>query len=350
MAFTVDRSKFDAVLAELVENVKEHFASKGASHEVITYVEKCFYENSTNGKMIRGLSVPQTGLSTLNRPITEQEFHDLCILGWLVETLQAYLLMHDDIMDNSSTRRGKPCWYRRASVGMKAVNDGDILKSSIFFLLKLHFPKHPAYLKMMETFHEVAFMSEIGQECDGIASDERRIEEWTMAEYENLCNLKAGHYTFYLSVLLALQYLQLDTPLNVQQIRDVLIPLGGFYQSQNDYLDMFGDHRLTGKIGTDIQENKCSWVIIQALPKCSTEQRHILLGNYGQPSRDSAMKCQRIFELLPLREEYRSREDRVLGRLGVSICNLDESEGLRKGIFDILFHCVRGVTRKQAPH
>lgn len=40
MAFTVDRSKFDAVLAELVENVKEHFASKGASHEVITYVEK----------------------------------------------------------------------------------------------------------------------------------------------------------------------------------------------------------------------------------------------------------------------------------------------------------------------
>lgn len=40
MAFTVDRGRFDAVLAELVENVKEHFASNGASLEVITHVEK----------------------------------------------------------------------------------------------------------------------------------------------------------------------------------------------------------------------------------------------------------------------------------------------------------------------
>ncbi|RAK91857.1 farnesyl-pyrophosphate synthetase [Aspergillus costaricaensis CBS 115574] len=350
MAFTVDRSKFDAVLAELVENVKEHFASKGASHEVITHVEKCFYENSTNGKMLRGLSVPQTGLSTLNLPITEQEFHDLCILGWLVESLQAYLLMHDDIMDNSSTRRGKPCWYRRASVGMKAVNDGDILKSSIFFLLKLHFQKYPAYLKIMETFHEFAFLTEIGQECDGIASDNRSTEQWNMAEYDTICELKGGYYGFYLSVLLALQYLQLDTPNNIQQTRDILVPLGSFYQFQNEYLDIFGNHRLTGKIGTDIQENKCSWVIIQALRMCSTEQRHILLENYGQPSRDSAMECQRIFELLPLREEYRLREDRVFGRLEASVCKLDESEGLGKGIFGILFDSVRGVTRQQVPH
>lgn len=40
MAFTVDRSKFDPVLAELVENVKEHFGSNGASGEVINHVAK----------------------------------------------------------------------------------------------------------------------------------------------------------------------------------------------------------------------------------------------------------------------------------------------------------------------
>ncbi|PYH32168.1 FPP/GGPP synthase family protein [Aspergillus neoniger CBS 115656] len=348
MAFTVDRNKFDPVLTELVENAKEHFGSNGASGEVINHVEKCFYEDLGNGKMFRALSVPQTGLSTLDRPITEQELHDLSILGWLVEVLQAYILIHDDIMDNSLTRRGKPCWYRRTSVGMKAVNDGCLLKSSIYILFKQHFQKHPAYLKIMETFHEFAFLTEIGQECDGIASDNRSTEQWNMAEYDTICELKGGYYSFYLSVLLALQYLQLDTPNNIQQTRDILVPLGSFYQFQNEYLDIFGTHRLTGKIGTDVQENKCSWVIIQALRMCSTEQRHILLENYGQPSRDSAMECQRIFELLPLREEYRSREDRVFGRLEASICNLDESEGLRKGIFDILLGSVRGVTRQQA--
>ncbi|PWY72703.1 farnesyl-pyrophosphate synthetase [Aspergillus eucalypticola CBS 122712] len=296
MAFTVDRSKFDPVLAELVGNVKEHFGSNGASGEVINHVEK----NLRNGKMFRALSVPQTGLSTLDRPITEQELHDLSILGWLVEVLQAYILILDDIMDNSLTRRGKLCWYRRTSVGMKAVNDGCLLKSSISILLKQHFPKHPAYLKAMETLHEFAFLTEIGQECDGIASDNRGTEQWNMAEYDNI------------------------------QTRDILVPLGSFYQFQNEYLVIFGNHRLTGKIGTDIQENKCSWVIIQALQMCSTEQRHILLENYGQPSQDSAMKCQRIFELLSLREEYRSREDRELDELEASICNLDESEGVKK--------------------
>ncbi|KAI2826255.1 hypothetical protein CBS12448_3699 [Aspergillus niger] len=349
MGFTVDRSKFDGVLTELVADVLEHFASNGAPQEVMNYVEKCFYENSTNGKMLRGLSVPQTGLSVLGRPVTEQEYHDLCVLGWLVELLQAYLLTHDDIMDNSSTRRGKPCWYRLPSVGMKAVNDGSLLRSSIFFLLKQHFQTHPAYLRMMETFQEVAFLCEIGQECDGIASEQRNIENWTMAEYEKICNLKAGYYTFYLSVSIALQYLQLDTPLNVQQIQDILIPLGSFYQSQNDYLDIFGNHRLTGKIGTDMQENKCSWVIIRALQMCSTEQRHVLLGTYGQSSHDSASKCQRIFEALPLREFYRSEEDSVFSGLQDKIGSLDDSEGLRGGIFDVLLGCVRGVT-KQAQH
>ncbi|GKZ28865.1 hypothetical protein AbraIFM66950_001489 [Aspergillus brasiliensis] len=167
-----------------------------------------------------------------------------------------------------------------------------------------------------------------------------------MADYDNIRRLKSGYYSFYLSVLVALQYLQLDTPLNVKQIEDLLIPLGSFYQFQNDYLDIVGALHMTGKIGTHIQENKCSWVIIQALQICSEAQWGVLLENYGQSSQDSALKCQRIFEALPFREFYKSEESRALGRIEDSICNLDESEGLRRGIFDILLGCVRGVTKK----
>jgi len=45
---------------------------------------------------------------------------------------------------------------------------------------------------------------------------------------------------------------------------------------QDDYIDCFGDPSLTGKVGTDIEDNKCSWLIVQALSRASNEQRSVL--------------------------------------------------------------------------
>lgn len=45
---------------------------------------------------------------------------------------------------------------------------------------------------------------------------------------------------------------------------------------KDDYLDCYGDPEVIGKIGTDIQENKCSWLVIQALKKATESQREIL--------------------------------------------------------------------------
>lgn len=33
---------------------------------------------------------------------------------------------------------------------------------------------------------------------------------------------------------------------------------------------------MTGKIGTDIQDNKCSWLVVQCLQRASPEQRQVL--------------------------------------------------------------------------
>jgi geranylgeranyl pyrophosphate synthase len=57
---------------------------------------------------------------------------DLAIIGAFSELFNAAYLVWNDIMDESSTRRGQPCWYRRDSVGMAAINDGCLIKSTIY--------------------------------------------------------------------------------------------------------------------------------------------------------------------------------------------------------------------------
>jgi len=48
------------------------------------------------------------------------------------------------------------------------------------------------------------------------------------------------------------------------------------FLSQDDYLDCYGDPAVTGKVGTDIEENKCSWLVVQALARVTPEQKEVL--------------------------------------------------------------------------
>jgi geranylgeranyl pyrophosphate synthase len=59
------------------------------------------------------------------------------------------------------------------------------------------------------------------------------------------------------------------------------------YCLQDDYLDCYGAPEVIGKIGTDIEDNKCSWLVVQALERVTPEQRLILEQNYGKRNADN---------------------------------------------------------------
>ncbi|KAL2001351.1 hypothetical protein VTN02DRAFT_1868 [Thermoascus thermophilus] len=333
---TTKRADFEAVWPSLVEELKAAATKYNIPENALQWFEKSLNTNTPGGKLNRGLSVPDTALALLQRPLDDKEFKDLCTLGWLTELLQAFFLVSDDIMDGSITRRGQPCWYRHEGVGMIAINDSFMLEASIYNILKSRFRSHPAYVDFVELFHEITWQTELGQLCDLITAPEDNVNlnNFSMDKYMFIVTYKTAYYSFYLPVALALHYLQLATPDNLRQAHDILIPLGQYFQIQDDYLDAYGDPSVIGKIGTDIQDNKCSWMINQALQRCTPEQRKVLDEAYGRKDSQLEAKVKAIFNELQLEQVYKDFEEKRVGELREKIATVDESQGLKKEVFE----------------
>lgn len=291
--------------------------------------------NTLGGKCNRGMSVPDSCSILLNAPLSEEQYFKAAALGWMTELLQAFFLVSDDMMDSSITRRGKPCWYRVEGVGMIAINDAIMLEAAIFNLLKKFFRTHPAYVDLIELFHETIFQTEVGQLCDLLTAPEDKVnlDNFSMDKYAFIVIYKTAYYSFYLPVALALHTLGLATEKNLKQAEDILIPLGEYFQVQDDYLDNFGLPEHIGKIGTDIKDNKCSWLVNQALAIATPEQRKILEENYGQKDDAKEAVIKKLYDDMSLKAQYEEFEEKRAGEIRALIENVDESEGLKKEVF-----------------
>ena len=288
------------------------------------------------------MSVPDSASLLLGAPLTEEQYFHAATLGWLTELLQAFFLVSDDIMDSSITRRGKPCWYRHEGVGMVAINDAFMLESSIFVLLKQHFRNHPRYVDFLELFHEISFKTELGQLCDLLTAPEDvvNLDNFSMEKYRFIVLYKTAYYSFYLPVALALYQLDIATPSNLRQAEDILIPLGEYFQIQDDYLDNFGLPEHIGKIGTDIMDNKCSWLVNQALSIVTPEQRKVLEENYGRKDKDKEAAIKKLYDDLQLEQRYKDYEEKAVSQIRSLIAKVDESQGLKKEVFETFLNKI----------
>nr|DAD23713.1 TPA_asm: hypothetical protein HUJ06_025176 [Nelumbo nucifera] len=147
------------------------------------WVERMLDYNVPGGKLNRGLSVIDSyKLLKEGKELTEDEIFLACTLGWCIEWLQAYFLVLDDIMDNSHTRRGQPCWFRVPKVGLIAANDGILLRNHIPRILRRHFREKPYYVDLLDLFNEVEFQTASGQMIDLITTleGEKDLSKYTM--------------------------------------------------------------------------------------------------------------------------------------------------------------------------
>ncbi|EMF11868.1 polyprenyl_synt-domain-containing protein [Sphaerulina musiva SO2202] len=328
--------EFESVFPKLVEDLKQECIKYKLPEQALTWFEKSLYHNTLGGKCNRGLSVIDTAQLLLNRKLTDDEFFHAALLGWFIELLQAFFLVSDDIMDSSKTRRGSPCWYLMPNVGMIAINDAFMLESSIYLLLKKYFKQEKYYVDVFELFHDVTFQTELGQTCDLLTAPEDHVDldNFSLEKYTFIVIYKTAYYSFYLPVALALHFAGFASEKNLKTAEDILIPMGEYFQVQDDYLDNFADPATLGKIGTDIQDNKCSWLVNQALQKATPEQRKLLEENYGQKDSAKEAVVKKLYNELELESVYQAYEEKIVAEIRAKIQAIDESEGLKKEVFD----------------
>ena len=152
---------------------------------------------------------------------------------------------------------------------MVAINDGLVLECQIYSMLKKHCKTHTGYAELLEMFHEITYKTASGQLLDLITAPigEVDLSKYTEEAYMRIVTYKTAYYTFYLPAAAAMHLSGVTDPAAFAKANESARSSGSFSEIQDDYLDCYGDPAVIGKIGTDIQDNKCGWLVVQALKR-----------------------------------------------------------------------------------
>jgi farnesyl diphosphate synthase len=309
-----DRQKFSSLYTWLRDSILEQMRTDNElKPESIDWIRRMMDHTIPGGKLNRGTTVVAVYRTIQGRPLTAYEIARASTLGWTIELLQAFFLIADDVIDSHETRRGQPCWYKLPDVKTKAVNDSFLMESFVFTIAKKYFSTLPSYTAILELLLDVIQKTELGQLLDLNISSGRvkggDISRFSLENYQLIVRYKTAYYSFYLPVALAMNLAGIQDQPTFEITKQICCIMGEYFQVQDDYIDCYGDAKHSGKTGTDIEDAKCTWLIVQALDKCTPSQRKILEENYGKDDKEKVKLVKQVYQELKLQEAFHEYQE-----------------------------------------
>ncbi|KAL2945038.1 Farnesyl pyrophosphate synthase 1 [Bienertia sinuspersici] len=229
-------------------------------------------------------------------------------LGLCLEWLQAYFLVLDDMFDKPHTRRDHILWFRDPKVHMFAAQDGVILRQRIQRVLRMYFREKNYYVDLLDLIHEVEYQTAYGQMNNLLTTieEEKDLSKYSLDLHRRIVHYKRAKYSFYLPVACALLMSgeKLEDHLDA---KNILVDMENHFQIQADYLDCYGE-RHNCKTGTDIEDYKCSWLVVKALELCNDDQKKVLHENYGKQDPGCVERVKELYNDLNLQGVYAEYE------------------------------------------
>lgn len=251
------------------------------------------YMIGIGGKRIR----PRLCLTTYG--LYMDEFEDGVLdAAVALEIFHSFTLIHDDIMDKASLRRGVPTVWKKWDSNT-AILSGDVMSIDSYRRLARVTPKAlPAALKL--------FSDTAAQVCEGQQYDMEfeSLSKVSMQDYIDMIGLKTACLIACAAKMGAIVAgaPQSDCDLLYRYGYD----LGVAFQIADDYLDTFGDSKTFGKeIGGDILNGKKTWLLTKAMEKDETAMMAAISLPVGTPELNAA----RIEKVTALYRELGIDED-----------------------------------------
>lgn len=187
-----------------------------------------------------------------------------------LEIFHNFSLLHDDLMDKASIRRGQPTVHIKWNPNTAVLSGDAMLIDAYKYIAKVPVNVLPTILEI--------FTSTAMQVCEGQQYDmdfEKRLDV-NESEYIEMIRLKTA---VLLAASLKIGAILGDANNNdAERLYEFGINIGIAFQLKDDLLDVYGDPLNFGKeVGGDILSNKKTFLLIKALENSSKESNATLL-------------------------------------------------------------------------
>ncbi|WP_417511245.1 polyprenyl synthetase family protein [Microbacterium sp.] len=237
-----------------------------------------------------------------NRAQATDPLWDLCAA---VEIFQSAALVHDDLIDNSDTRRGRPAAHRAlqqlhgeqhwagdadAFGRSSAILLGDLLISWSDDLLEQALTEHPHAASVRRVYARMRRDVTTGQFLDIAEESAWRVSP--DAEHAEralrVASLKSARYSVEQPLALGAALAGADAD-QLAALRAFGHPLGMAFQLRDDVLGVFGDQAVTGKpTGDDLREGKRTVLIALTRENLDASARRVVDDLLGDPDLEDA--------------------------------------------------------------
>ena len=267
---------------ELSASFNKQFETKHFPASPNTLYEPGEYFLHIGGKRIRPV------MCLLGNELFCEIHNDAYQAARAIELFHNFTLVHDDMMDEASLRRGMATVHTKYDANT-ALLVGDVMLIRAYEFLQVI---QPNYLpKILKIFNQTAREVCEGQQLD---MDYSKMQNVTMDQYIHMITLKT-------SVLLAAS-LEIGAIIggagekNCQHLYEFGKKIGIAFQIQDDYLDAYGNAADFGKeVGGDIKQNKKTFLLLHALSVANESQLAQLTQLMDNNDADKVEKVLTIF-------------------------------------------------------